>query len=222
MTTPITHFKTQRDLAEACERLGARDEAMARLVTLCGVPPLRQREAGFSGLAAIVTGQQVSTAAARAIWDRVIATLGRVDPQAIEAASDETLGIACGLSRAKVRTLRAMAGAVQDGTLDFARLETLENDAVHATLTALPGIGPWTADVYLLFCLRRADAWPAGDLAVVEAVRMLRGLDERPRGAEAIACADGWRPYRGAAAHLLWAYYALEKGRAGAPVAQTS
>lgn len=198
------------------DRLCARDAHMRAARDACGVPALRRRAPDFAGLAAIITGQQLSVSAARSIWARMEAGLGEVSVATVSAARDDALG-ALGLSRPKIRTLRALAEAVAGGSLDFSRLEGMANQQVHDTLTAIKGIGPWTADVFLLFCLGRADAWPAGDLALMEAVRLLRGHDARPRGDECIACARDWRPFRGAAAHLLWAYYAVARKRAGVP-----
>ena len=216
MTVKLTHLHSDEDLAHALEHLAGSDSGMRDALAQCGVPPLRRRAPGFAGLAAIVTGQQLSTHAARSIWARLEDALGVVSAQAVGASDDAELA-ACGLSRPKIRTLRAIVEAVENGTLDFARLEGAQDEGVHAELTAIKGIGPWTADIFLLFCLGRADAWPAGDLALMEAIRLLRGHDERPRGEDCVGFADCWRPYRGAAAHLLWAYYAVAKGRSGVP-----
>lgn len=216
MTAILTHLHGDEDLAHALAHLARSDAGMRDALRQCGVPPLRRRAPGFAGLAAIVTGQQLSTHAARSIWKRLEDAFGTLGPQAIDASEDAALA-ACGLSRPKIRTLRAIVEAAGSGALDFARLEAASDDDVHAELTAIKGIGPWTADIFLLFCLGRADAWPAGDLALMEAIRLLRGHDERPRGEDCIALAECWRPYRGAAAHLLWAYYAVAKGRSGVP-----
>ena len=216
MTRILTHLQSEDDLAYALEHLAERDAAFRDALAQCGVPALRRRAPGFEGLAAIITGQQLSTHAARSIWNRFEDALGGVSAQTVSHAKDEELA-ACGMSRPKIRTLRALVDAVENGGLDFARLEAADDKAVHAELTAIKGIGPWTADIFLLFCLGRADAWPAGDLALMEAIRQMRGHDERPRGEDCILLADCWRPYRGAAAHLLWAYYAAAKGRSGVP-----
>ena len=133
------------------------------------------------------------------------------------AVSEDALG-AIGLSRAKIRTLKAVAGEIVAGRLDFGAVAAMDADAAHAALTGLHGIGPWTADVYLLFCLGNADAWPGGDLAVQEAVRAGLGLPHRPSAKEMTLLAEPWRPYRGAAAHLWWAYYRCLRQRTGAPL----
>ena len=179
-------------------------------------PPLRKREPGFEGLARIVVSQQLSTASAAAIWARLAAGFPGMAPGALAAASDAALR-APGLSAAKIRTLRAIAAAIDDGSLPIASLAALRADEAHALLTAVKGIGPWTADVYLLFCLGHPDAFPAGDLALQEAARVAYGLEARPSVKEFIALAERWRPWRGVAAKVLWAYYRLAKAREGAP-----
>jgi DNA-3-methyladenine glycosylase II len=174
-----------------------------------GDPPLRRRPAGFEGLARVIVGQQLSVASAAAIWERTAALCRPFDPGAMLALQDEQLA-AAGLSRPKIRTLRAIAEACSNG-LDLARLESAADADIHASLTQVVGIGPWTADVYIMFCLGRADAWAPGDLALQIAAQRALALDERP-GAEALAeIAERWRPWRGVAARLLWAYYAALK-----------
>jgi DNA-3-methyladenine glycosylase II len=209
---------TQGDLDAGATALARLDPVMARLLAEGAHPPLRRRPAGFEGLAAIVVGQQLSTASAAAIWGRVRALLPEFGAAAFAVLPDETLR-AAGLSAGKVRTLRAIAQAIAGGGLALEALHTLEADASHARLVALPGVGPWTADVYLLFCLGHADAFPAGDLALQEAARIAYGLPARPDPAALRAQAEAWRPWRGVAAGVLWAYYRLAKAREGAPVA---
>jgi DNA-3-methyladenine glycosylase II len=170
-----------------------------------GDPPLRQHTPGFEGLARIVVGQQLSLASAQAIWGRMQRAVQPMTPQAFLLLSDEELR-AAGLSKGKVKTLRALSAAAVAG-LDFDKLASASDEDVHEALTALPGIGPWTADIYLLFCLGRADAFAAGDLALQIAARAAMSLDDRPSRDELFAIAERWRPWRGVAAHLLWAYY---------------
>jgi DNA-3-methyladenine glycosylase II len=207
--TPI-HLKTQDDLDRAVKLLADTCPDLARAYALAGLPPIRRRSADFEGLAAITVAQQVSTASARAIWGRISDGLGPVTADAIAGHDEETLR-GFGLSRPKVRTLRAVADAVQTGALDFDALHKLSSDEVHSQMTAIKGIGPWTTDIFLLFCLGRADIWPAGDLALMEAIRHLRDLEAVPEGDERYGHAEAWRPYRGAAALLLWAYYGAIK-----------
>jgi DNA-3-methyladenine glycosylase II len=208
---------TPRQVEEALADLCARDPLIARVLGETGVPTPRRREPGFEGLAHIVVGQQVSTASANAIWGRLRGAIEPFEADILAAASDETLRGA-GLSRPKIRTLRAVAEAVGSGGLDFASLDRLEADGAHAALCAVHGIGPWTADIYLMFCLGHADAWPAGDLALQHAVGAAVGVDHRPGTKEMSAIGERWRPLRGAAALLFWAYYRTLKGRAGAPM----
>lgn len=196
-------------------KLARRDPVMARLVHEGAEPVLRKRPPGFEGLAWIVTGQQVSTASAAAIWARAREMLAPLTPDRIRAASDEELR-APGLSAAKIRTLRAAAAAISEGRLPLDRLPELPADEAHALLTAVKGIGPWTADIYLLFCLGHPDAFPAGDLAVQEAARLAYGLQDRPDAKDLATLAERWRPWRGVAAKVLWAYYRMAKAREGA------
>ena len=143
------------------------------------MPALRQREPGFAGLAAIVCGQQLSTASAAAIWGRVSAAFDPFHHDALRRARAGRLG-RLGLSAAKIKTLKSLARELAAERLNLDVLAEEDADAAHATLTRLHGIGPWTADVYLLFCLGHGDAWPAGDLAVQEAVKIGLGLKTRP------------------------------------------
>jgi DNA-3-methyladenine glycosylase II len=196
-------------------KLARRDPVLARLVREGAAPVLRKRPPGFEGLAWIVTGQQVSTASAAAIWARVRDSLAPVTPDRIRAASDEELR-APGLSAAKIRTLRAAAAAVAEGRLPLDRLPELSADEAHDLLTTVKGIGPWTADIYLLFCLGHPDAFPAGDLAVQEAARLAYVLPDRPDAKALTALAERWRPWRGVAAKVLWAHYRMVKAREGA------
>ncbi len=180
-----------------------------------GDPPVRQHVPGFEGLARIVVGQQLSLASAQAIWGRMQRAVQPMTPRAFLKLSDAELR-AAGLSAGKVKTLRALSDAMVGG-LDLDRLARAPETEVHETLTALPGIGPWSADIYLLFCLGRADAFAAGDLALQIAARAALGLEARPSRDELFAIAERWRPWRGVAAHLLWAYYKTAAARRANP-----
>ena len=204
-------------LEQGLRALAQHDPVMKRIIGLGARPPLRKREPGFVGLAGIIVSQQLSTASANAIWKRIEARFPALSPDAIAAASDEDLR-AAGLSAPKIRTLRAIAAAVASGALPLDGLGDLGADEAHAILTEVKGIGPWTADIYLLFCLGHADAFPAGDLALQEAARLAYELEARPSDKELLALAEGWRPWRGVAAKVLWAYYRIAKSREGAPV----
>jgi DNA-3-methyladenine glycosylase II len=217
-TVPPGIIETQADIAAAIKRLRRKCPIVRRMHDAAGDPPLRRRAAGFEGLARIVVGQQLSVASASAIWERTAASVQPFGAAALLALPEEALR-AAGLSRPKVKTLRAIAAAVAAGGFDLEGLAPLSDEAVHEVLTALPGIGPWTADVFLMFCLGRSDAFAAGDLALQVAAQWAFGLDERPNAAALLAMAERWRPHRGTAARLLWAYYKVVKDtRSGMPV----
>jgi DNA-3-methyladenine glycosylase II len=210
-----TRLCTEADLDTALAALVQADVRFAQALATAGRPPLRKRPDGFAGLAAIVVAQQLSTASANAILGRLKAALDPLDHAAVLRARPAKLA-RIGLSAPKIRTLKAIARAVGDGSIDLPSLADAPADDAHRALTALHGIGPWTADIYLLFCLGHADAWPAGDLALQEAARLLLGLKARPTAKEMGPLAEGWRPWRGAAACALWAYYRAIKKREGA------
>jgi DNA-3-methyladenine glycosylase II len=187
---------------------------MRQVHDTAGHPPLRRRPAGFEGLARIIVGQQVSVASATAIWTRTAETCSPFEPAVLLALTDLQLAGA-GLSRPKIRTLRAIAEACSNG-LDLTGLEGASEEEVHAALTEVVGIGPWTADVYIMFCLGRADGWAPGDLALQIAAQRAMGLDERPSADALKEIGERWRPWRGVAARLLWAYYAVLKQKGSA------
>ena len=214
---PSHYLNTDADLHTALRRLVKTDPRLAPVLAKAGRPSLRRRPAGFAGLCAIVTSQQLSTHSARAIWERLSTAFDPFHHDAIRGARADKLA-RLGLSKPKIRTLKAVSAALAKGHIDLEAIGQMEADEAHAALVALHGIGPWTADIYLLFCLGHADAWPAGDLALQEAVRIALGLKVRPTAKEMVALAEIWRPWRGVAAHLLWAYYAAVKRRDGAPV----
>jgi len=209
-------------LREALERLRAKDpELVERLIKVGGATPLRRREAGFAGLATIIVSQQVSTASAAAIFGRLQARIVPLEAAGIAKATDEDLR-ACGLSNAKIRTLRAVAQAILEGSLDLKVLGDLDAEDAHKALIAVKGIGPWTADIFLLFCLGHPDAFPAGDLALQEAAKVALNLKRRPDAARLERIAERWRPLRGVAARMLWAYYRGVKARSGMALADGS
>ncbi|GAC1328300.1 MAG: DNA-3-methyladenine glycosylase [Beijerinckiaceae bacterium] len=203
-------------LTAAVAALAAKDaEIIAHLLEVGGPTPLRRREPGFEGLAAIIVSQQVSTASANAIFGRLRAAIAPLTSENLRAALDETLRTA-GLSAAKIRTLRALAEAIFTKALDIDALAAMTAEEAHAKLVAMKGIGPWTADIFLLFCLGHPDAWPAGDVALQEAARVALKLKRRPDTARLEKIGERWRPWRGVAARMLWAYYRVVKaGRSG-------
>jgi DNA-3-methyladenine glycosylase II len=205
---------TQADLEEAIHALLRQDPRLEPVYEAAGMPRLRRREPGFAGLAAIVCGQQLSTASAAAIWGRLSAAFDPFHPEAMRRARADRLG-RLGLSAAKIKTLKSVAREIAAERLNLDVLANEDADAAHNTLTSLHGIGPWTADLYLLFCLGHGDAWPSGDLAVQEAVKIGLGLKARPTAKQMAPIAEPWRPMRGAAAHLWWAYYRAMRRREG-------
>lgn len=209
---------TEADLDHAIARLIDADPRFGAVLARAGRPPLRRRADGFSGLASIVVSQQLSTASAKAIWERLNQAFDPFDHSAVLRARAAKLARA-GLSTPKIRALKAIAKAIDRGDLDLPALVDKSAEEAHAALTAVHGIGPWTADIYLLFCLGHADAWPAGDLALQEATRLVLALATRPTAKEMGPLAASWRPWRGAAACMLWTYYRAAKQRDGAPIA---
>jgi DNA-3-methyladenine glycosylase II len=207
----------ERDLDVGLASVMQADARLRQLIEVAGRPALRRRPAGFPGLCAIICSQQLSTASAAAIWGRLAAAFNPLDPGSVGRARADKLA-RIGLSRPKIKTLKAISRAVGKGEIDIDRLAHMDADTAHAALIALHGIGPWTADIYLLFCLGHADAWPAGDLALQEAVRLAFGLKQRPAQMEMIKLAERWRPWRGVAAHVLWNYYRAVKKRDAIPL----
>ena len=208
------HLNSQADLEDAICTLLKQDPRLQPVFAVAGMPALRRREPGFAGLAHIVCGQQLSTASAAAIWARLIAAFDPFHHDSLRRARAGRLG-RLGLSAAKIKTLKSLAREIATERLNLDLLANEDADAAHHTLISLHGIGPWTADVYLLFCLGHGDAWPAGDLAVQEAVKIGLGLKTRPTAKEMAPLAEPWRPMRGAAAHLWWSYYRAIKKREG-------
>jgi DNA-3-methyladenine glycosylase II len=213
-TQMTIHLETQSDLEEAVHALIKRDPRLKPVLEIAGMPALRRREPGFTGLAHIVCGQQLSTASAAAIWGRLSAAFDPFDHEAVSRARTDRLG-RLGLSAAKIKTLKHLAREINAQRLNLDVLAEEDAEAAHHTLIALPGIGPWTADVYLLFCLGHGDAWPAGDIAVQEGIKVGLGLQARPTEKQMAPLAEPWRPLRGAAAHLWWSYYRVIKKREG-------
>ena len=196
-------------VAEGAAWLAAREPRFAQALALTGPLPLRRQADGFAALLDAIVGQQVSVASARAIWARMEAA-GLTGRTAMAEATDEALR-AVGLSRQKARYGRALAQA----DLDFDGLRLRPDDEVIRTLVALPGIGSWTAEIYAMFALGRADVFAPGDLALQEAARLLFGLEARPGERALRAMAEAWSPWRSVAARTLWAYYRVAKTREG-------
>ena len=204
----MNRIKSKIELKQGVAALIRSCRHLARLHALAGDPPLRRRPAGFKGLARLIVGQQLSTASANAIWGRLDAQMRPFSPESLLALPEAGLRRA-GLSVAKIATLRRLASAIDAGSLDLDALTRAPEELIHAELTAIKGIGPWTADIYILFCLARADAWSPGDLALQVAVKDLLALEARPDQALMVEVAEAWRPWRAVAARMLWSYYAL-------------
>lgn len=200
---------TEACMAEGADWLARSEPRFAEALALCGPPPLRRRAGGFDDLLGAIVSQQVSVASARAIKAR-LESAGYTHPAPILAASDDALR-GCGLSRQKARYIRALAEA----GIDFDALTHAPESEILETLTAVPGIGRWTAEIYVMFSLGRADVFAPNDLALQEAARLLFGLPERPREASLRKMAEAWSPWRTVAAGLLWHYYHHAKSREG-------
>jgi DNA-3-methyladenine glycosylase II len=209
--TAVRHRLSKPSLASAVRELTRRDRGLARIVAVHGAPPLWARRPGFATLVRIILEQQVSLASAAALYRRVSTEL----PCGWTPASVRTVGEsglrACGLTRQKARYIAELARRVDGGQLQLATLAHADDDAVRAHLVAVPGIGPWTANIYLLMALRRPDVWPPGDLALHKALATLRGLRTIPTSEEASRLAVRWAPYRAVAARILWHSYLAER-----------
>lgn len=202
-------IETEADVAEGAAWLAARDPALARALDIAGPLPLRRRPDGFAALLNAIIGQQVSTASASAIWARMEGA-GLTTPAPVIAAGEEGLR-AAGLSRQKI----AYALALAQAGIDYDALRTAPDAEVIKTLTAVKGIGVWTAEIYAMFALGRADLFAPGDLALQEAARMIFDLPERPKDKALRAMAEDWSPWRAVAARLFFTYYRVAKGREG-------
>ncbi len=209
---------SRADIEEGIAALRLADPRLEPVIACAGDIPLRRTEAGFSGLAHIVVSQMVSRASADAIWHRMKAGMADVTAEHF-LSLDETRLSSFGLSNAKKATLLLLAATVATGELDLAGITRLEASIAMQKLTALKGIGPWTAEVYLMFCGGHADIFPTGDVALQAAVRHAFALDVRPGKAELTERARIWSPWRSVAARLFWAYYASVTRRNALPIA---
>jgi len=204
-------IRSDEDLAW---HIGSLTQAHPMFVSLrdaAGAVPVRWLDRGFKGLVFVVTGQQISVAAGRAIYGRLEAALGDITAETVAAASDDVLR-AAGFSAPKIRTLRALQEAAIAGNLDLDALEEKSAEDAILSLSTIKGIGPWTAEVYLLFAAGHPDIFPAADVALQESARLAFALDTRPATRDLREMSDTWSPWRSAAARLLWAYYRVRKG----------
>jgi DNA-3-methyladenine glycosylase II len=202
-------IETEADILEGCDWLTRAEPRFGKALELTGTPPLRRRDGGFGALLQTICAQQLSVASADSVWVKLCAA-GANDPVVLLTMSEDTLR-GLGLSRPKARYATALAEAA----IDYPTLATMPEDQAIATLTAVKGIGVWTAEIYLMFSIGSADVFAPGDLALQEAARMLFDLPERPAEKAMRAQAVEWSPWRGVAARLLWAYYRVAKQREG-------
>ncbi|MCD6284789.1 MAG: DNA-3-methyladenine glycosylase 2 family protein [Anaerolineae bacterium] len=198
--------------AQAIAELAGRDRDLAGAVARWGEPPFWTHEPGFPGLVREILSQQVSLESANAAFAKLGRRIVPIAPEGFLSLDDTTLK-EVGFSRQKTRYVRGLAEAIVGGTLDLDEVGRMVAGEARQALLAVKGIGPWTADTYLLFALRRPDAWPSGDLALAKAIQELRGMESVPSYAEVDGIAEGWRPWRAVAARILWYAYLRARGR---------
>jgi DNA-3-methyladenine glycosylase II len=205
-------IETEADLAEGVLALTATCRRMAGVHAVTGIPPLRRRENGFPGLARIIVGQQLSVASASAIWARTEKAVRPLDAETFLRKRHASLR-KCGMSASKIATITGIAEEVAGGGLDLTWLAGARDDDIKTRLMELKGIGPWTADIYIMFCLGRADGWAPGDLALRYAAQDACRLDDLPNEAQMLELAERWRPWRSVAARMLWSYYGIKRAQ---------
>jgi DNA-3-methyladenine glycosylase II len=203
---------TQKTLALAARELAARDRLLANIHATYGDPPLWQRASGFRTLVHIILEQQVSLSSAKSMLLRLETAVQPFTPERFLEVGDEHLR-RLGVTRQKSAYVLHLSDEIVRGELNFRRLARLSNDEALVTLTRIKGIGLWSANIYLLMAMRRADIWPAGDLALAVAIHELKNLKKRPSPEELEAFAERWRPHRAVAARMLWQYYLGRKIR---------
>ena len=211
LTFKFPVIESEADIARGAEFLVAREPCFANVIVVHGLPSPRRVENNLQNLLKIVTEQLISLKAADAIWQRIETCLHPFEPgEILKLGLDDLRNL--GLTRAKARSFHAISEAIQGGVLNFESLHRVPDQGVLDKLMALPGIGPWTADIYLLSALGRADACPAGDLALQVAAQDLFELKDRPTSKAFLIKAENWKPWRSVAARLLWSHYRGLKG----------
>lgn len=210
----MTTIRDDSDILRGMEHLAGTCPHMRMIAETIGPPPLRWREPGFAGLVSTITAQQLSVSSANAIRERLMARFDPLTAEALASASEADLR-ACGLSGPKIRTLRALAEAITSGVLPFDRLHAMPVEEAKAAMVAVHGIGPWTAEVYMMFCLGVQDIFAPADLALQEGAKLAMGLESRPSTKAMAEIAERWQPWRAVAARMLWAWYAHAKRRQG-------
>ena len=208
---PAGFIRTREDLRSGIAALARSEAVFGRVYRELGLPGLRRRRPTFDCLVHIVVDQMISIDAARAIRTRLLSAIKPFDAETIARLSPELL-LGLGLSRAKAGTIGLLARAIATGELDLSRLTRLSDADVRSALTMHKGIGPWTAEIFMLTALGRSDAWPAGDVALQTAVQDLFGLPRRPGFSEMHDIAGAWQPWRAVAARLLWLHYRRMRG----------
>jgi DNA-3-methyladenine glycosylase II len=203
---------TQRTYDTALKELSQSDPVLRRIVSKWGRPPFWTHPDGFAGIVLAILAQQVSLESALAAFTKLETALGGITPERfLTLASTELRAV--GFSRQKAGYVHGIAKELVDGALDLGALGRMDDDQARSQLMQLNGIGPWTADAYLLFSLKRPDAWPSGDLALAKSIQELQGLESLPAWTEVDQMADRWRPWRAVAARILWHGYLSERGR---------
>jgi DNA-3-methyladenine glycosylase II len=214
----MRRIETLDHIAEGIAALGVADPRLLAVIATAGEIPLRRQPPGFEGLTRIIISQQVSVASAAAIWGRVQARIAPYDAEVLLAVPEAELK-ACGLSGGKIKTITGIARAIAAKDIDLEHIADLDPLDAHAMMTKLHGVGPWTADIFLLFCAGHPDIWPGGDLALQQAVMEAFALEARPAEKLCRSIAESWQPWRSVAARLFWAYYkAVRDGRNALPV----
>ena len=203
---------TDETLRVGVDVLAERDSDLCRIRDRLGYPPLWAREPGFSSLIHIILEQQVSIKAAATMFQRLASHLGSVTPELVQNAGESELR-QVGLTRQKARYCVELANRIASGALELSKLDTLDDAQGRSHLLDIPGLGPWTVDVYYMMALRRANVWPQGDLALASAMQDIKKLDARPSKNEQLAFAEQWAPWRAVAARMLWMHYLDARGQ---------
>ncbi len=203
---------TGQTFIQAISELSGRDPELAHAISRWGIPPFWTHAPGFPGLVLAILSQQVSLESANAAFARLSQHLAPISPKRFQTLEDHTL-TEIGFSRQKAMYVRGLANAIIGGELDLDKIGLMDDETARNALMTVKGVGPWTADTYLLFALRRPDAWPSGDLALAKAIQNLGGLASAPSSEDVDSIAERWKPWRAVAARILWHQYLSERGR---------
>lgn len=203
---------TDETLRMGVDVLAERDSDLYRIRDRLGYPPLWAREPGFASLVHIILEQQVSIKAAATMFQRLASHLGSVTPELVQKAGESELR-QVGLTRQKARYCAELANRIASGALELSKLDTLDDAQGRSHLLDIPGLGPWTVDVYYMMALRRANVWPQGDLALASAIQDIKQLEARPTRDEQLVFAEQWKPWRAVAARMLWMHYLDARGQ---------